>query len=167
MLVKKQYTRDAHGNSAPTGSDPGPGYTRRWRLSAFLAALILTLELPALPAQELIANPALPSAPVDRNQLRLYFTMRLKLWDSRIPLTVFVLPDHHPLHEQFAKSVLGLFPYQLRQVWDRQLFSGTGQAPITVNSEQDMIERVATTPGAIGYAASGVSHPQVQILEIR
>ena len=129
--------------------------------------LILTLELPALPAQELIANPALPSAPVDRNQLRLYFTLRLKLWDNRIPLTVFVLPDDHPLHEQFAKSVLGLFPYQLRQVWDRQLFSGTGQAPITVNSEQDMIERVANTPGAIGYAASGVFHPQVQTLEIR
>jgi len=118
-------------------------------------------------AQDLIANPDWPAVRLDRNQARLYFTLRLKLLDNQIPINVFVLPDDHPLHRQFAKNILGLFPYQLRQVWDRQLFSGTGQVPITVTTEQEMIERVAATPGAIGYVESGSNLPQIRILEVR
>jgi ABC-type phosphate transport system substrate-binding protein len=139
----------------------------RRRLSLVVAALILTLCPLPLIAQELIANPDWPATPLDRNQARLYFTLRLRLLDNQIPINVFVLPDDHPLHRQFAKNILGLFPYQLRQVWDRQLFSGTGQAPNTVSSEQEMLERVGSTPGAIGYTASGSNPPQVRILEVR
>ena len=35
--------------------------------------------------------------------------------------------------------------------WDRLVFSGTGQAPDTVTSTEEMLARVASTPGAIGY----------------
>jgi hypothetical protein len=120
-----------------------------------------------LAAQELIVNQAPLNAWISQNEARLYFTMRRPLWDNNQPVKVFVLPDDHPLHRQFVKSVLGLFPYQLRQVWDRQLFSGTGQAPITVATEQEMLERVASTPGGIGYAASGAAYSQVRTLEVR
>jgi len=117
--------------------------------------------------QELIANPALPSARISQNEARLFFTMRLSLWKNVVPVKVFVLPDDHPLHRQFSKSILGLFPYQLRRAWDRQIFSGTGQAPIMVATEQEMVERVASTPGGIGYVASGSEYPQVRTLEVR
>jgi hypothetical protein len=44
-----------------------------------------------------------------------------------------------------------MFPHQLRWAWDRQVFSGTGRAPIMVNTEEEMRQRIASTPGAIGY----------------
>ena len=44
-----------------------------------------------------------------------------------------------------------MFPYQLRRLWDKQIFSGTGIAPTTVKSIEEMRERVANTKGAIGY----------------
>ncbi len=143
------------------------GRSCRRRLRRVVAALILILGPLPLIAQDLIANPDWPATPLDRNQARLYFTLRLRLLDNQIPINVFVLPDDHPLHRQFAKNILGLFPYQLRQVWDRQLFSGTGQTPITVATEQEMLERVGSTPGAIGYVESGSNSPQVRILEVR
>ncbi len=139
----------------------------RRRLRLIVATLSLILCPLPLIAQELIAHPDWPAVPLDRNQARLYFTLRLRLLDNQIPINVFVLPDDHPLHRQFAKNILGLFPYQLRQVWDRQLFSGTGQIPIMVATEQEMLERVAATPGAIGYVESGSNSPQVRILEVR
>ena len=161
----RDYDRPADLNPARPSGDPDSH--RRRQLNAIAVAVVLILSLPALQAQELIANPDWPAAPLDLNQARLYFTLRLKLLDNRIPVNVFVLPDEHPLHRRFAKNILGLFPYQLRQVWDRQLFSGTGQVPITVTTEQEMVERVAATPGAIGYVESGSNLSQVRILEVR
>ncbi len=117
--------------------------------------------------QAMIAHPETSTEALTRNEARLFFTMRLKRWPDGTLAKVFVLPDNHPLHERFANEVLGLYPYQLRRVWDRQLFSGTGQAPITVPSEQEMRERVATTPGAIGYAGDRVNNGELRVLEVR
>jgi len=83
--------------------------------------------------------------------MRSIFAMRTPHWPNGLPIQVFVLDDQAPIHISFCKHLLGMFPYQLRRVWDRQVFSGTGIAPITVKTEQEMINRVATTQGAIGY----------------
>jgi hypothetical protein len=53
-----------------------------------------------------------------------------------------------PEHATFSKSVLQVFPQQLRMAWDRQVFSGQGQYPEQVGSTQEMLSRVAATPGA-------------------
>ena len=102
----------------------------------------------------MIVNPEVGVTLMSTDEARLYVTMRHKAWPNGVPVKVFVLPDEDPLHRAFANAVLGMFPYQLRRVWDRQLFSGTGQAPITVATEEEMVRRVATTPGAMGYVDS-------------
>ncbi len=117
--------------------------------------------------QDLVVHPSVAASAVSRNDTRLYFTMRIKEWPDGTSVKVFSLPDNHPTHERFAKAVLGLFPYQLRRLWDRQVFSGTGQAPVAVQSEQELAERVAETPGAIGYVEHGAIHRGVRVMEIR
>jgi len=120
-----------------------------------------------VPSQELIANAAVPASEISRTQARLYFTMRLRQWPNDLPVKVFVLPDADPVHGRFAKGLLGLFPYQLRRVWDRQVFSGTGQAPVTVADEVEMIRRVAATPGAVGYVEAAPARPGIKPLPVR
>jgi hypothetical protein len=118
-------------------------------------------------ADTLIVNDRAGVESLSRNEARLFLTMRVKQWPNGIPVRVFVLPDNDPLHLRVVKSLLGLFPYQLRRAWDRQLFSGTGQAPVTLETESEVIRRVAQTPGGIGYAASPPSHPAVRPLKVR
>ena len=167
-LIKSRYRYCALGDEGDFRRCSSIFRQNSKNLSRFFTGLAFVFWSWTLTAQELIVNDAVSSRPISRNEARLYFTMRLPLWgDSVVPVKVFVLPDDHPLHRQFVKSVLGLFPYQLRQVWDRQIFSGTGQAPTTVATEQEMAERVAATPGGIGYAAVGASYPRVRILEVR
>ena len=115
----------------------------------------------------LITHPGVGVNSLSQNEARLYFGMRLNQWPDGQGVKVFVLPDNHPLHERVVKAVLGLYPYQLRRAWDRQIFSGTGQAPVVVSSESELMDRVAKTPGAIGYAPSGSLSPSVRALEIR
>jgi len=77
--------------------------------------------------------------------------MRTPTWPDGSNIQVFVLDDDDQEHISFCKHILGMFPYQLRRIWDRQVFSGTGIAPIIVSSEQEMRQRVAQTRGSIGY----------------
>jgi len=127
------------------------------RLAALCVATCAMLLAPAGKARSepiLIAHPSVERESVTLNEARMYLTLRLRSWPDSTPITVFVLPDDSALHGQFARDVLQLFPYQLRRVWDRQLFAGTGQVPVEVDDEEEMLRRVADTPGAIGYAAA-------------
>jgi hypothetical protein len=77
--------------------------------------------------------------------------MRVREWPDGSPIRVFVLPDDNPLSDTFYRERLGMYSYVLRRAWDRMVFTGTGFAPTVVRSEQEMIERVRSTPGAIGF----------------
>ncbi len=84
-------------------------------------------------------------------KLRAIFAMKLRYWEEDKPISVFVLAKDNPIHAAFCKRILNIFPNQLESVWYRQVYTGTGQAPIEVASESELIERVKNMPGAIGY----------------
>lgn len=148
---------------------PAPRAARACALVSVVSALALALlaRSGAAGAQEMIVNPDVATSQITTNEARLYLTSRLKAWPNGVPVKVFVLPDDNPLHRRFANAVLGLFPYQLRRDWDRQLFSGTGQVPATVATEAEMIRRVSATPGALGYVESVPADGSVRHLEVR
>ena len=101
------------------------------------------------------------------NSLRSIFSMHKKTWADGTKIRVFVFPDDNALHQSVAKEKLNVFPYQLRANWDRLVFSGTGQAPIQVSSNEEMLERIANTPGAIGYLWKANINENVHVLEIK
>jgi ABC-type phosphate transport system substrate-binding protein len=113
----------------------------------------------------LIVQPQNVATELSRNSLRAIFAMRKTEWPDGSAVQVFVLEDKNNIHIAFCKDILGMFPYQLRRVWDRQVFSGTGTAPTTVKTEQEMRLRVAETKGAIGYMmANDQDGPSLKII---
>jgi hypothetical protein len=123
------------------------------------------LSSPAL-AVDIIAHPSVAFSRLSLVQAKGLFSMRQTRWPDGMRAWVFVLPDANPVHSAFSKEVLNLYPYQLRQTWDRQIFSGTGQAPTEVATEEEMIRRVASTPGAIGYVRKVNPHDPVRIITV-
>lgn len=117
--------------------------------------LILGLSLVFFSAQSkaatLIANVSVADSSLSKKSLRRIFIMRQTKWPAGTPIKVFVMEQGSDVHRIFCKSVLGLFPYQLERQWNKLVYSGLGEAPGVVSNDQEMIERVATTPGAIGY----------------
>lgn len=100
---------------------------------------------------EVLANASVPEEFLARDQLRAAYSLRTWVWPDGQPITLYVLEDSNELHREFCRDVLGTFPYILRSVWDRVLFSGTGTVPIRVESLREMENRVMATPGAVGY----------------
>jgi len=137
----------------------------RWGC-ALLVGVLATVAFPAA-AADVIVNAARPDTQISRSLVRGMFGMRLRAWPDGAPVRVFVLADNDPLHVEFAQSVLQIYPYQLRQNWDRLVYSGTGQPPITVSSEEEMIRRVEETPGSIGYLGRLKPNPSVRVLHVR
>jgi len=117
-------------------------------------------------ANELIVNPSLALTRLDKDSVRSMFTMRLRRWPDGTPVRVFVLPDRHPVHRDFSKTILGVFPHQLRRAWDRMVFSGLGQAPTEIVDEAEMLKRVAETPGAVGYLSAPIERRDVSFVEV-
>ncbi|MCE8026344.1 MULTISPECIES: hypothetical protein [Halomonadaceae] len=132
-----------------------------------LPLLVALLPLSAHAAERqvvLIAHPQVTNAALTRDTTRAIFAMRQRSWPDGQAVRVFVLPNNHPVHARFAKERLTVYPHQLQLAWDRMVFSGTGQAPSQVGSQIEMLERVATTPGALGYLEREYLDDRVQVI---
>ena len=124
-------------------------------------------EAQAADHYEIVTNLSVNEKILSVNSLRSIFSMRLKTWPDGTKIRVFVLSDDDQLHQIVSKEKLNVFPYQLRSTWDRLVFSGTGQAPIKVNSSEEMLAKIASTPGAIGYLWRANINENVNVLEIK
>ncbi|MFZ1493946.1 MAG: hypothetical protein WAU60_11110 [Candidatus Competibacter denitrificans] len=105
-----------------------------------------------------------PNAFLSQNAITAIFGMRLRKWEDGSPIKVFVMPDGNPIHIAFSKYVLRVFPYQLRSAWNRLVFSGTGEEPMIVESEEKMREAISSTPGAIGYLSRSMLNESVKAI---
>jgi hypothetical protein len=140
-----------------------------FRKLAMGLSLLAALLVNNVVAAELIANQKGADADISRAFLRGMFGMRLRAWPDGTPVRVFVLADDSATHVAFCTEILQMYPYQLRQNWDRLVYSGTGQPPIQVGSEEELVRRVAETPGAVGYITqkSETLPPVVRVLHVR
>lgn len=118
-------------------------------------------------AVELIVHPSVPNLSLSQAQSRGIFTGRISRWEDGSPIRVFVIPETFALHQEFAKQLLDLYPYQLRVAWNRIMYTGIGQGPVMVASEAEMLRQVAETPGAIGYISKVHSNDKVRALPVR
>lgn len=123
-------------------------------LAGFKSPLLYASETLTEDSVAVLVHPELNVLPLSRGDLQAIFTLRKRRWDEKTPIRVFVLPDNHSLHRAFCKFKLGVYPYVLRDHWDRLTFSGTGHPPIVVKSTEELRAAVLSTPGAIGYIAS-------------
>ncbi len=132
-------------------------------LPLFLALFFASTTASAV---DIITNRNVSLNAISLASARAIFGMRQVKWPDGKPIRVYVLPDDHPTHGAVCKERLNLFPYQLRQSWDRLVYSGMAQAPNEVSSEEELMNKVAATPGAIGYVRKVRSNDPVKIITI-
>ncbi|WP_426415314.1 hypothetical protein [Aestuariirhabdus sp. LZHN29] len=140
-----------------------------WRSLRLIMLLVLLTRCGYLHAEQtrIIANPAVPVAELSFQQLKAIFTSRQNFWPSGERITLFVLPASHPLQQAFCREQMRLYCYQLERSWQRLLYSGFGTAPQQVASEDELVGKVASTPGAIGFARKDYVDTQIKTISVR
>lgn len=129
-----------------------------------LVTILFFIMVSNCPGVEIIVNASVPDRSYTVQELRSIFAMQRPIWSNGGKIQVFVLADDNPLHREFTKTKLNMFPHQFRRIWDRLLFSGTGQPPRQVDSLEEMIEKISTVPNSIGYAGAAPANKNIRIL---
>lgn len=98
-----------------------------------------------------IANHKGGSLHLSKAELERIYKMRQKVWHNKEPIKVFVLPADNQLHQFFVEQYLGVSMNELHRYWSRLVFTGRGVIPTEVANQEEMLDRISKTPGAIGY----------------
>ena len=113
-----------------------------------------------------VANPGVAANDVSHDQLRDVFTGASSSIKGVAQVTPVLLREG-PAHDEFLSTYIGKSDSAFRAGWRSLLFSGQAVLPRTLNSDADVVEYIAHTPGAIGYIARTSPHPGVKVLAVR
>ncbi len=121
------------------------------RFTAVCALLCVCSPAQAIEST-VIVNESVKKQEFSRTDIRNIFSARTQYWPDGAKITVYVLDAKAEAHQDFCRNTLKMFPYQLERIWNQIAYSGQGERPQVVTTEQALIEAVKNTPGAIGYA---------------
>jgi len=111
----------------------------------------------------LVANKSVQISEITDSDVRAIFTgkkTRFADGSHAVPVTL----KGGATHEVFLKNHLGEGPEEFRAQWRKLVFTGQGAMPMSFASESALIEYVAATPGAVGYASRISSQDGVKSL---
>lgn len=141
------------------------GYQKPTFGKIFAILFILAAFSPVFAATQIVVNKSVSASGFSKADIRAIFTMQKRFWSNNAQIKVYTLPDSSPLHKSFIKDKLQMFPHQIRKIWDRMTFSGTGMTPIELDSEEEMIDKIATTPNSIGYLDDKPNNENIRVVE--
>lgn len=112
-----------------------------------------------------IAHKTVQADTLTQAQLLDYFTGDIKSWSDKTPVVVLDLKAQSEIKDSFYK-LLGLTSSRMKSIWLKRLLLGEGEAPEALKSEEEVVRKVASTPGAIGYVSRTKVNGDVKILRI-
>ena len=90
-------------------------------------------------------------------------------WSNGTKVTIALMKTSHPTGQRVAQNIYKMTGDELNKYWLGLVFQGRAKAPVFFNSEDDLLEFVAVTPGAIGIVSkmgtTTVKHLKVEGLD--
>lgn len=118
------------------------------------AVLFLTTTFLAAPsfAGSIIVHPGNTST-LSTEEIARAFLGKIKEFPSGETVVPVALAEGDASTAKFVADVLKKSPSQLKSYWAKLVFTGQGEPPVVIASEQELIAKVAANPGMIGYVS--------------
>jgi ABC-type phosphate transport system substrate-binding protein len=110
-----------------------------------------------------IAHRSVPSDTITKLQLLDFYTGDIRRWADDQAVVVLDLKPKCEVKNTFY-SYLGKKPSKMKSIWLRKMLSGEGQPPESLKSEEELLDKVAQTTGAIGFVSKSKATQEVKIL---
>ena len=134
------------------------------KLYKFLIAAIIFLAAVAAQAQvAVIANKSVSESSVSASKLADIYFLRAKSWGNGSAIVPVTLKSDNEDVQKFF-SAMGKSSMEMKKLWMKLQLTGEGQPPVGVGSEDDVISKVASTPGAIGFVSADKVNGSVKVL---
>lgn len=112
---------------------------------------------------------SMPQQGIDINtrMIKAIFSGKAKYWPDGTPIKVITQPKDSSQHLNLCKDILKVHPRQFSRNWDIVLFSGFGEKPILVESDQEVLEKIKSTNGSIGYVNTTSEEGGIYVIQIK
>ena len=132
----------------------------------FLILFFLSICTASASAQvAVIANPSVPVDTITNTELLDFYSRDIRLWNNNKPVTVFDLKPKGEVKETFY-AFIGKSTSRMKSIWMKKMLSGEGDPPVALDSEESMLKKVSSTPGAIGFVRLKSVTQGVKVLTI-
>ena len=98
---------------------------------------------------------------IEKIKLLDFYTGDIRVWDDDRPVVVFDLKPRGDVRNAFYKF-LGKSSSRMKSIWMKKMLSGESDPPESMQSEEDILKKVATTPGAIGFVSQSIVNKDVK-----
>jgi len=88
-----------------------------------------------------------PVDEIKKSELLDYYTFDVRLWSNEAPIIVLDLKTKNNVKLAFY-DFLGKTPSRMKSIWLKKMLSGECDPPESIKSEEAMLAKVASTPGA-------------------
>lgn len=116
-----------------------------------IGILFAMFAAPASSAEvAVIANPSVPAHSIDKSRLLDLYSGDIKEWENGDPIVLVDLKPTADVKDAFY-GFLGKSASRMKSIWMKNMLTGEGRPPEAVASQEELLRKVAATPGAIGY----------------
>ncbi|MEZ4700237.1 MAG: hypothetical protein R2834_07910 [Rhodothermales bacterium] len=133
---------------------------------ALVAAVLLgAVVRPATGQIAVVANKSVPVESLDKHELLRLFAGDIEYWDNGEAVVIVDLSAKGEVRDSFY-AYLGKTSSRMRSIWLKRKLTGEGELPRTMDSEEALLDAIASTHGAIGFASLPrvAQHPDVKVL---
>lgn len=112
-----------------------------------------------------IAHKSVPVNKIEKSELLDFYSGDIRKLSDGEPVVVLDLQPKGEVKETFYKF-LGKSTSRMKSIWMKKMLSGEGDPPESIDSEEEMLKKVAATPGAIGFVSQSKVSEDVKVLII-
>ncbi len=132
-------------------------------LIVLIVLVLITISLNVSAQVSVIANKSVSETEISKSKLMEIYSLSANKWKNGEKIIVFDLKSEGKTRSNFY-SFLGKSADDLKKIWMRAQLTGEGTAPKALGSEYEILEKVASTEGAIGFIASEKVNNTVKVL---
>lgn len=134
-------------------------------IKILLALGFLLMVENAVAQVAVIANKDVPLDSLSKTQLRDFYSCEMKQWNKQVAVTVVDLKLSSAAKDVFYKF-LGMTASRMKSLWLKKMLMGESSEPLAAKSEEEMVRKVASTSGALGFVSLNKITPEVKTLMI-
>jgi ABC-type phosphate transport system substrate-binding protein len=131
-----------------------------------LLVLLVFTSSAALAGVAVIVNKANPVDELPADDVRNIFLGKKTTWSGGKTIS-FVVQEGTAAHRDFATVVMDKTVQQYDLYWKKAMFTGTGSAPKSFRSDDEVKAYVASRVNAIGYVDDGAVDHSVKKINVR
>lgn len=129
----------------------------------YMLAILIFTSINAYAQVVVIANKSIPEGSISAGKLNDIYLLKAKTWSNGKAIVPMVIKSDNATTQKFFGS-LGKSLLEMNKVWMKLQLTGEGQSPEGFASEDELIEKVASTPGAIGFVSIDKVNDKVKVV---